>query len=74
MRRRARVTGCMLPALLAAPGQRHIDGAAGELGVERLTLELLAARLERRLNRGLGVVDPLPRRGPLGRRAACRGS
>ena len=42
--------------------------ALGQFRCHRRLLEADAMHLERGLDRGLGLVDALPRRGPLGRR------
>ena len=51
--------------LLATSRQGDIQGTAGELGPKRLLVQLGTARVERPLNRGLGLVDFLARCGPL---------
>src|ERR1700761_151831 len=58
--------------LLAAARQGHIDFPLGEFRGHRRLLEADAVHLERRLDRGLGLVDPLPRRRPL--RPSLKGS
>ncbi len=70
MRRRVRVTGMQTARLLAASGQRHIDGALGKLLLPCRLLETNALHLERGLNRGLGLVDSLTGGGAFGGRRA----
>ena len=53
---------------LPAARQGHIEGALGEFLLELRLLQADAVHLQRRLNRRLGVVDSLARRGTFGGR------
>ena len=52
--------------LLAAARQGDIDGALGELALERLLFQRTRRTSSAALDRGLGVVDSLARGGTLG--------
>src|SRR5580658_1113980 len=54
--------------LLSAARQGHIDGALGQILLELSLLEADSMHFQRGLDRGLGIVDALARRGALGSR------
>ncbi len=49
--------GMQAAGRMAAAGQRDVDRAGGQLAAERDRLEFGAARVERRLDPALGLVD-----------------